>query len=164
MYYPSHTKPLLLPSSKIIWDYLLLNFSQRYIHRSQISLSKIPTSPFFLFFHQRILKSQRALPVSIYLLKISNKNTRKKCLKVNNKKKQNVVIDIILVFLLLTLPYFTPFSSVSVVDFEEVNISWAKTRKGCQITWICICHKRPMIFKKVCQGIFSSHLYPKILR
>ena len=29
-------------------------------------------------------------------------------------------------FLLLTLNiFFTPFSSVSIVDFEQVNVSWA---------------------------------------
>ena len=34
------------------------------------------------------------------------------------------VIDVVLVFLLLTLSYFTPFSSVSIVEFEQVNLSW----------------------------------------
>ena len=34
-----------------------------------------------------------------------------------------VVIDVALVFLLLTLNIFTPFSSVSIVDFEHVNVS-----------------------------------------
>ena len=27
-------------------------------------------------------------------------------------------------FLLLTWTYFTPFSNVSIVDFEQVNVSW----------------------------------------
>ena len=39
-------------------------------------------------------------------------------------KYQNEVVDVILVFLLLTLKYFTTFSSVSIVDFEKVNFSW----------------------------------------
>ena len=35
----------------------------------------------------------------------------------------------VLVFLLLTLDIFhTPFSNVSIVDFEQVNISWVVTR------------------------------------
>ena len=38
--------------------------------------------------------------------------------KVNNK-------DVVLVFLLLTCTYFTPFSSVSIVNFEDVIASWA---------------------------------------
>ena len=41
---------------------------------------------------------------------------------VNNKKRLNYVNDVILVFLLLK--YFTPFSDVSVVGFEQVNVSW----------------------------------------
>ena len=35
------------------------------------------------------------------------------------------VIDVVLVFLLLTSKiYFTPFYIVSIVDFEQVNVSW----------------------------------------
>ena len=45
-------------------------------------------------------------------------------LKVNNKKHQNDVIDIVLVFLWLTFNIFTPFSIVSIVGFEHVNVSW----------------------------------------
>ena len=41
--------------------------------------------------------------------------------KVNNSKHQNDVNDFALVFLFLT--YFTPFS-VSLVNFEQVNVSW----------------------------------------
>ena len=33
--------------------------------------------------------------------------------------------DVVLVFLLLTLNIFHTFSSVSIVDFELVNLSWA---------------------------------------
>ena len=36
------------------------------------------------------------------------------------------VIDVVQVFLLITLKIFTPFSSVSIVDFEQVNVSWVK--------------------------------------
>ena len=39
-------------------------------------------------------------------------------------KGNNKTPDVVLVFLLLTLTYFTPFSSVSIVDFEQVNFSW----------------------------------------
>ena len=34
-----------------------------------------------------------------------------------------IVIDHVLVFSLLT---FTPFSCISIVDFEQVNVSWEK--------------------------------------
>ena len=46
------------------------------------------------------------------MFKVNNRNTRKKfeiCSKV---------------FLLLILNIFTPFSSVSIVDFQQVNVSW----------------------------------------
>ena len=33
-------------------------------------------------------------------------------------------IDVVLVFLLLTSNIFRTFSSVSIVDFEQVNVSW----------------------------------------
>ena len=45
-------------------------------------------------------------------------------LKVNNKH-QNDFIGIVLVFCLLTLNIFHTFSyGVSIVDFEQVNLSW----------------------------------------
>ena len=37
---------------------------------------------------------------------------------------KNNVIDVVLVFLLLTLNIFHAFFSVSSVDFEQVNVSW----------------------------------------
>ena len=39
--------------------------------------------------------------------------------KVNNKH-----IDVVLVFLSLSLTYFTTFSSASIINFEQVNVSW----------------------------------------
>ena len=41
--------------------------------------------------------------------------------KLNNK---NDVFDVVLMFLLLTLKYFTSSFSISFVDFEQVNVSW----------------------------------------
>ena len=45
---------------------------------------------------------------------------------VNNKSKQNDVNDVVLVILLLNSNIFQHFSCVSVVDLEQVNISWLK--------------------------------------
>ena len=42
------------------------------------------------------------------------------------KKPQNDVIDFVLVFLLLTSNVFYTFSSFSIFDFEQVNVSWVK--------------------------------------
>ena len=49
--------------------------------------------------------------------------------KVNNKDTRttsNDVSDVVLVSLLLTWTYFTRFSSVSIVNFERVNVCWEK--------------------------------------
>ena len=35
--------------------------------------------------------------------------------------------DVVLVFLLLTLNIFSPFFSASIVDFEQINVSWVST-------------------------------------
>ena len=40
------------------------------------------------------------------------------------KKHQNDVFDVVLVSFLSTLNIFTPFSSDSFLDFEQVNASW----------------------------------------
>ena len=49
--------------------------------------------------------------------------------KVNNKKAQNDIKDVVLVFLFLTLNIFRTISSVSIVDFEQVNGSWVLYEK-----------------------------------
>ena len=43
-----------------------------------------------------------------------------------NKNHQGDINDVVLMFLLLTLNVFTPFSSVSIVNFEHVNVSWVQ--------------------------------------
>ena len=50
-------------------------------------------------------------PVSIYLLKVNNRNTTKRCETCSKltQKRQNDVNDIVLVFLLLTLNIFDTF-------------------------------------------------------
>ena len=44
------------------------------------------------------------------------------CSKLTIKTPEDDIL-VVLVFLLLTLNYFTPFSSVSNIDFEQVNVS-----------------------------------------
>ena len=64
------------------------------------------------------------------MFNVNNKNTRTTSMTLvwnmfklkHMLKHQNDVNDVVLVFLLLT--YFTPSSSVSIVDFEQVNVSW----------------------------------------
>ena len=57
---------------------------------------------------------RKLYPVGIYLLKVNNRNTRTRreiCSKFNNKDTRTTSLCI----------YFTPFSSVSIVDFEQVD-------------------------------------------
>ena len=61
------------------------------------------------------------LPAGIYLLKINDANTVKVCSDLTIKNK-NDIIDFVLLFLLLTLFIFTSLSSISIFDFEQVNI------------------------------------------
>ena len=62
-------------------------------------------------------------PANIYLLKVNNKNTRKKCEICSDLtiKTSDDVIDVILV-LLLTMDMFDMFSNISIVDFEQVHV------------------------------------------
>ena len=73
----------------------------------------------------------KLFPANLYLFKVKNKNTRKRCeicLKLTIKH-QNDVIDVNLAFLLLTLNIFPTFSSVSIVDFEQVNVNWDRGKR-----------------------------------
>ena len=55
-------------------------------------------------------------PANIYLFKVTIKTLEKGVKHVD---------DVVLLFLLLTLNIFhTFFSGVSIVDFEQVNVSW----------------------------------------
>ena len=65
-------------------------------------------------------------PVGIYLLKVNNRNTGTRCernkmehwnmFKVNNNDTRTTP---------LAYTYFTPCSSVSVVNFEQANADWS---------------------------------------
>ena len=77
-----------------------------------------------LKFHRvwsRFLHLKHIYPANSHLFKVTNKNTRKKVwnmLKFNNKNTRTTS------FLLLTLNIFHTFSRVSVVDIEQVNVSY----------------------------------------
>ena len=56
-------------------------------------------------------------PANTYLFKVKNKNTKKRyeiCLKLTIKTPERRQL----------WTYFSPFSNVSIVDFEQINISW----------------------------------------
>ena len=68
------------------------------------------------------------IPVDNYMLKASNRNTKTRCeicskLTIKTPERhQNDAIGIVLVSLLLTLNIFHISSSVSIVNFEQVNV------------------------------------------
>ena len=65
-------------------------------------------------------------PTNIYLFKVSSRNTIKMCyISSKLRIKVNDVVYVILNIWLLALILFTPFSTVSIVNFEQVNVSWA---------------------------------------
>ena len=77
--------------------------------------------------HRRIV-----IQANISLLKFYNKNTRKRCELCSNltKKYQSDVNGVVLVFLSLTLNIFLEhitFSSVFIVEFEQVNVCWDRS-------------------------------------
>ena len=73
---------------------------------------KVNTAPFCLIYHD--------LPCFKYSVMPSH--------FISKHLFQNVN-DVILVLLLLTLNIFAPFSIVSVVDFEQVNVSWETNKR-----------------------------------
>ena len=86
-------------------------------------------------------------PANIYLFKVNKRNTRKRCeicfkLTINISEKihnyhgcrfKPLTIlakkssDVVQVSLLLTLNYFTPFTSASIIDFKQENV--------CNLQW-----------------------------
>ena len=92
-------------------------------------------------------------PANVHLFKFSNRYTRKRC-EICSKlttKHQNNVIDVVLMFLLLTIwTYFTPFCSVSIVNFEEVDVIWVATYN--LLVQLHICHA--FVCFKFCKNKF----------
>ena len=70
----------------------------------------------------KIAHRKRVYPANIYLFKVNNRNTRKRC-EICSK----LTIKTPLVFLLLT--YFTLFSTVSIIELEQVNVTWVRMQK-----------------------------------
>ena len=68
----------------------------------------------------------KAYPAGNYLFKVNHRNTRTRCeicskLTIKTPERRH---SFVLVSLLLTLNKFTPCSSVSIVNLEQVNAHW----------------------------------------
>ena len=67
-------------------------------------------------------------PANIYLFKVNNRNSRKRCelgskltikTPARRRRRSGLFID-------NSEPISKPFSSVSIVDFEQVNVCWIR--------------------------------------
>ena len=96
-------------------------------------------------------------------IKVSNKKTRKRCQicsKLTDNKDTNDANDVVPVSLLLTLNIFTPCSSVSIINFEHVVVSW----ENCfTCSGIRLCTAKPISFYWITsiQKIAEGDFYPK---
>ena len=110
------------------------------------------------------LKLISQFPAKIYLFKVNNRNTRKRCKicsKLTKKTPEQHCLHSV-AFIVNFFNYFLPFSSVSIVDFEQVNVFWnllftlnnKQTRKM-TLTSEWVLH---------CQSIWTTftHIYIKI--
>ena len=69
---------------------------------------------------------KRRIPVGIYMFKVDNRNTRTRCeicWKLTIKTPERWLASFWCLYCSL-LTYFTPCSSVSIVNFEQVNNKW----------------------------------------
>ena len=78
-----------------------------------------------LFYNVKVTYKGKAYQGNIYLLKVKNRNTRKRCeicLKVAMKipERQNTR---------MTFEHISHLFLVSIFDFEQVNISWVASEK-----------------------------------
>ena len=74
-----------------------------------------------------ILSFSIVLPANIYLLKVNNRSTRRRyeaCSQLTIKNNRTTSMTSFWCFILLTLNTLHTFSSVSIVDSEQVNVSW----------------------------------------
>ena len=90
-------------------------------------------------------------PANIYLFKANNRNTKKgaKCSKLTTKTLKTFQT------LNKLCTYFAPFSSVSVAEFKQVNVSWARLQCNLLFSWnILFCY----IFLSFFTRFFRSSL------
>ena len=71
--------------------------------------------------------NNKPYPTNIYLLKVDNRNTRINVwnmFKVNDKDIRTTSMSSFWCLHYLLWTYFTPFTCVSTIEFEQVNNSW----------------------------------------
>ena len=76
-------------------------------------------------------------PAKIYLFKVNNRNTKK------GVKFSKLTTKTLKTFQTLNklCTYFAPFSSASVFEFKQVNVSWARLQCNLLFSWnILFCY------------------------
>ena len=76
-----------------------------------------------------LLDGSRSHSANSYLLKVNNRNTRERCeicSKANNKDPKTTSITTFWCLYCYFWIYFTLFVSVSMADFDQVNICWGR--------------------------------------
>ena len=88
-------------------------------------------------------------PANKYMQNVSNRNIRKRCInmfKINNKDTRTMPITSFwCLLLILYWTYFTHYSTVSFVDFEQVNICWRRNISA-KISNITFGYKRLRVY------------------
>ena len=107
----THRVNSLLKSS----DFLCQSWIKIELIKIKASRKLVITAQYVFYYVS--LKYYRA---SIYLFKVNNRSNRK-------TKKYETCPNDVLVFLLLTLNIFHTFHVVSVIDFEQANVSWLQS-------------------------------------
>ena len=87
-----------------------------------------------------------SIPAVIYLLKVNNRNTRRRCEIVNNKDTRTKPMALFLRLYCLLWTYFRFCSSVSIVSFEHVISGW---EYGKLMTHI-LCDTEKVSLKRLC--------------
>ena len=104
-------------------------------------------------------RKTRTYPANINLFKVNNKNSRKRyeiCSKLTIKTPERRQWRRSGVYIVKLWTYFTPFFSVSIVNFEQANVSWVVPihKKNDRQ---CLENYRPVSLLPIC-GKFVEHL------
>ena len=100
------------------------------------------------------------IPANIYLFKVINRDTRKRCeiySELTIKTTKTTSTTSFWGFYCYLWTYFTPFSSVYIVDFAQKNVSWNIFKKIIYISsycpWTVVLKWRPICSKNCCSPI-----------
>ena len=92
------------------------------VNISIISIDELKSMSWLTIDHT--CKSEKTNPANIYLFEVNNRNSCEICSKLTIKTPERLDCSRSGVFILNFEHILKPFSSVSIVYFEQVNVSW----------------------------------------